>query len=291
MQDWTKRQIEKLLYNIILNIILALFLTGGAVVWSIVSKLPGPMILAIGLAVFAWILLIFAITKGKLLEKGKKETLRNIPKIIFKMHKRLTSLIECMPPLTKTELETLREDYLELLSFDESHYPELKQITPISDVKADREVLGAVLDKFLSTFAEMEMDDIKSLFIRIGGLMNIKDTGISQIRDHDRQYARLEKRLTELRPEIPIELNTAIANYLQFSFGYLSAYRLNRNVSDREITNALPPKWGAEVKIWKEQRMDIAMNELLAEVVSAIQKLTCEAADSSLISHKKGPQK
>lgn len=287
MQDWIKRRIEGLLDNIIF----ALCFTGGVVMWSIVSKLPGPIIFVIGLAVFALILWIFATIKGELLKKGKFETLRNIPKIIFKMHERLTTLIKRMPPLTKTELETLREDYLELVSLDESHYPELKQITPISDVKADREVLGAVLDKLLSTFAEMEMDDIKSLFIRIGGLMNIKGTGISQIRDHDRQYARLEKRLTELRPEIPIELNTAIANYLQFSFGYLSVYRLNRNVSDREITNALPPKWGAEVKIWKEQRMDIAMNELLAEAVSVIQKLTYEAANSPLTSHKEGSQK
>lgn len=290
MQDWIKSRIERLLDNILFNIILALCLTGGAVVWSKISNLPGPMILVIGLAVFAWILLIREAIKGKLLKKDKNKTLRSIPKIIFKMHERLTSLVERMPPLTKTELEALQEDYLELLGFDESHYPESKQITPMSDVKADRKVLGIIIDKLLSTFTEMETDDIKSLFIQIGGLMNIKGTGISQVGDHDRKYARLKRQLNELRFEIPIELNTAITNYLQFSFGYLSMYRLSRDMLYREITNALPPKWSAELRIWKEQRMDTAMNELLAEVVSVIQKLIREAADSSLISHKEGSQ-
>lgn len=266
MQDWIKRRIEGLLDNIIF----ASFSAGAVVVWSILSKLPGPIILVIGLAVFALILWIFAIIRGNLLKKGKNENLRDIPKIIFKMHERLTSLIECMPLLTKTELETFQEEYFELLGLTESRYPELKQITPTSDIKAEREVLGAVLDKLLSTYTKMEMDDLKSLLIRIGGLMGIAGTGISQIRDCDKQCAQLERRLAKLRPEIPIELNTAIANYLQFSFGFLSLYRLNRNVSYREITNVLPPKWSAEVTIWKEQRMDIAMNELLAEVVSIV---------------------
>lgn len=216
----------------------------------------------------------------------------NIPKTIYKMHERLTYLVKRMPLLTKIEIETLQEDYCELLGLDESHYPELKQITPISDVKAEREVLGAVLDKFISTFIEMEMDDVKLLLIRIGGLMNVKGKGISQIRDHDRQYTRLERRLAKLRPEIPIELNTAVDDYLQFSFGFLSMYRLILAVPYGEITtNVLPSKYSAEMGIWKE-RMDVAMNELLAEVSSLIEKLRYEIANSPSTSCKEGrPQK
>ena len=291
MQDWIKRQIERLLYNIILNIILALCLTGGAVVWSIVSKLPRPMILAIGLAVFAWVLLIFTTIKEKLLKKGKNETLRNIPKIIFKMHERLASLIEHSPPLTEAEFETFLEKYLDLLGLTESHYPELKQIKPTSDVKARREVAGAILEKLASEWDEMGMDDVKLLMIRLGGVMDIEGAGIKQIRDGDKQYAKLKRQLDELRPEIPTELNTAIANYLQFSFGFLSMYRVNQATSNKESTDVLPPKWGAEVRIWKEQRMDTAMNELLAEVVSIVHKLTREATNPPLTFLKEDPQK
>ena len=291
MQDWIKSRIERLLDNILFNIILALCLTGGAVVWSKISNLPGPMILVIGLAVFAWILLIREAIKGKLLKKDKNKTLRSIPKIIFKMHARLASLIEHSPPLTEAELEAFMEKYFDLLGLTESRYPELKQITPTSDVNARREVVGAILEKLASEWDEMGMADVKLLMIRLGGVMDIEGAGIKQIRDGDKQYAKLKRQLGELRPEIPTELNTAIANYLQFSFGFLSMYRVNQATSNKESTDVLPPKWGAEVRIWKEQRMDTAMNELLAEVVSIVHKLTREATNSPLTSPKEGPQK
>jgi hypothetical protein len=214
-------------------------------------------------------------------------SLRDIPEIIYKMHKRLTVLVACMPLLTKTEVDSFRDDYLELWGLDESRYPELKQITPTSDVKADREVLRAVLDKLLQTFTEV--DDVKLLLIRTGGLMNVRGTGISQMRDKDRQYAGLERRLAKVRPEIPTELNTAIDNYLQFSFGSNSLYRLISSIPYEEITNVLPSKWSGEMGIGKE-RMDTAMNELLAEVNSVIQKLTHERASSPSTSHKEGSQ-
>jgi len=209
----------------------------------------------------------------------------DIPEIISGMHERLTLLVEQMPPLTKTELETFVDDYLELLGLDESRYPELKQITPMSDIKAKREVIGAVLDRWLSTLTEMEDEDIKSLFIKIGGLMNVRGTGISQMRAKDKQYARLKRRLAKVQPEIPPELNAAIDNYLQFSFGSLSLYRLKLAVPYGEIINALPPKYSAEIGVSKE-RMDTMMNELLAKVRSIIQRLTHEIADSPSTSHR-----
>jgi hypothetical protein len=260
-------------------------------VWSKIRNLPGPMILVIGLAVFAWILLIREAIKGKLLKKDKNETLRSIPRIIFKMHERLTSLIEHSPPLAKAEEEALRNKYLDLMGLTESRYPELKQITPTSAVEANGEVLGAVLDKFVSQIEQMEAGDIKLLIIRLGGIMDIEGAGINKIRDRDKQYAKLKRRLDELRPQIPTELNTAIANYLQFSFGFLSMYQMHRAMADKKSTDILPLKWSAEVSIWKEHRMDIIMNELLAEVVSIVQKLTREATNSPLTSPKEGPQK
>jgi len=229
--------------------------------------------------------------KGKLLKKGGNESLRSIPKILFKMHERLASLIEHSPPLIEAELEAFLEKYFDLLGLTESRYPELKQITPTSDVNTRREVVGAILEKLASEWDEMGMADVKLLMIRLGGVMDIEGAGIKQIRDGDKQYAKLKRQLDELRPEIPTELNTAIANYLQFSFGFLSMYRVNQATSNKESTDVLPPKWGAEVRIWKEQRMDIAMNELLAEVVSIVHKLTREATNSPLTSPKEGPQK
>lgn len=287
MQDWIKRRIEGLLDNIIF----ASLCTVGVVIWSAVIKLPGPIIFIIGLAAFALILWIFAIIKGKLLEKGKDENLRSIPRIIFKMHERLASLIEHSPPLAETELEAFLEQYFDLLGLTESRYPELKQARATSDIKAKREIMGAVLEKFVSEWNEMNTDGIKLLIVRLGGVMDIEGAGINQVRDGDKRYAKLKRRLDELRPEIPTELNTAIANYLQFSFGLLSMYQVNRATSDKESIDALPPKWGAEVRIWKEQRMDIAMNELLAEVVSIVRKLICEATNSPLTSPREGPQK
>ena len=235
------------------------------------------VVVAVAILVFAiWVI----ITKGAVIcrtvigwfspTNGTKR-LHAIPKIIRKMHERLTSLVADMPLLTKTEVASLSDDYLELWGLVESTYPALKQITPMSDVKADREVLRAVLENLLQKFTEV--DDIKSLLIRTGGLMNTRGTGISQMRDKDRQYAQLEKRLAKVRPEIPTELNTSIDNYLQFSFGVISLNRLILSIPYNEIANALPSMWVGEIGIWKE-RIDIVMNELLAEVKDVINKLT-----------------
>lgn len=65
MQDWFKRRIE----GLVDNIIFALVLSGGVVVWSLISKLPGPVIFVTGLAVFALILFILKITRDILSKK------------------------------------------------------------------------------------------------------------------------------------------------------------------------------------------------------------------------------
>jgi len=66
MRDWLNRRIEGLLDNAIFGAIVA----GGAIVWSILSKLPAPVIFVIGLAVFALILLILRITRDILSKKS-----------------------------------------------------------------------------------------------------------------------------------------------------------------------------------------------------------------------------
>jgi hypothetical protein len=102
--------------------------------------------------------------------------------------------------------------------------------------------------------------------------MNLRHTGINQIRDNDRQYARLKRRLAKLRPEITSEPDTAITDYLYFSFGFISVHRFISSMPYEEMANILPSKWSGEMGIMKE-RMDAAMNALLAEVRSVIQKL------------------
>ncbi len=239
------------------------FIAWALSVWPILATLC-----AIALAISGWIIKHDFGPKAS--TKIPAPVLCEIPRTIYQIHGRLTSLVVRRSKQATIDVKILARDYLELLGMDELNYPELKRITPTSDVKTDREVLGTVLDKLLLKF--VEVDDIKSLLIRIGGLMNVKGVGISQIRDADNKYARLNGRLAKLRPEIPTELNAAIDNYLQFSFGYNSLYLLMLSMPCREMTNVLPSKYSAELGVMK-QRMDTAMNELLAEVTSIIQEL------------------
>lgn len=250
--------------------------------WDLAEKIQGRSITMHNIAWAYWItvplgLVMFAVAIWAIRTgtpaKDRSRSLSNIPKVIHKMHERLTLLVARMPALTKTEIDTFGKDYLELLGLDERRYPELKQITPISDAKADREIMGIVVDRLLSTFTELDV--VKSLLIRTGGLMNIKGAGISKVRDNDGQYARLERKLARLRPEIPPELNTAIDNYQQFSFGFISLYRLTSSIPYGEVANIMPANLNGEMGIQKE-RIETAMNELLAEVTSLIQEPTHE---------------
>ncbi len=65
--EWLKKRFESFLDNTIF----AAIITGGAVVWSILSKLPAPIIFVIGLAVFSLILFILKISRGILSRKPK----------------------------------------------------------------------------------------------------------------------------------------------------------------------------------------------------------------------------
>lgn len=67
MRNWLNRRIEGLLDNAIFGAIVA----GGTIVWSILNKLPAPLIFVIGLAVFALILFILKITRDILSKKPK----------------------------------------------------------------------------------------------------------------------------------------------------------------------------------------------------------------------------
>jgi hypothetical protein len=118
----------------------ALIGIGGAGVLAYLSPKVGIPI-CIVILVFGILLIIRAYKIRRKPQFRSKSKLWDIPEIILKMHERLTFLVEHMLPMTNTEVETFREDYLELVGFDESHYPELKQITPISDVQADRGVM------------------------------------------------------------------------------------------------------------------------------------------------------
>ena len=146
MGEWLKRRIESIGDNLIFTGIVA----GVVAVWTTIKSLPILEIVIISLVTYVVVLLIIRVVWSFLLKpKEGLKNLRKIPEILNQMHKRLTILTEKQIKECPIQPEIIGDDLSELYGFNESEYPELKQITPTSDTKNNRQILETIFTKIV----------------------------------------------------------------------------------------------------------------------------------------------
>ena len=154
MRDWLNRRLEGLLDNAIFGAIVA----GGAIVWSILSNLPAPIIFVIGLAVFALILFILKITRDILSKKPKDA------------EQKPTKTETEPPPLTLPSHTYIADTYIRgrIIYLMDLLAPGAKPIVSNRTIE-DCEIRGPAMVVLMGTaIADSSWDgDLESLFVEI----------------------------------------------------------------------------------------------------------------------------
>jgi len=239
--------------------------------FEFIRDMPVVSLVFLSLAVFAlFLLLVFLLITKK---KSSNQNLKIIPEILYKMHQRLTALVGKQIRENPINLETIGNDYLELIELNESKYPELKQITATSDPRTDRQIMGDVLKKLLKDLTDKE--DVELLASRISNLMSYKGLGVKDLEDNDDRLKKLKRELEQTRPQMPKELSEAVNSYLKSSSFANSINILLSSLPMEKIESGLPVWAKADIFGYRKLLED-SMNDLLGEVTDIIHKLKSE---------------